>query len=159
MQKDHQNAPAGTVLIEVEKDSAMLQAESIVKSHLSTKAYVIKGDDKPFSLTSDYVGELHPNDPIVTGPFVVTNVKVVEDRLNNSNHTVAYETSGQEATMFICIDDRLSNIVKDKILEQRLHELMVFSHIWHDAPFHAKGGYRIVNTQSAINSLKELMSK
>lgn len=141
--------PAGTMVKKVEPDSAMYQARAMVGSNPTPfTRYVVVGDEEGASIYvpafEGIVGDLHPQDPKVIGPFVVKSIKVDYDRLPEGKEAQAcivhtYPT----AYVSVCIDDRLEGVVNKTLQIKIIKEVVELlssgnyinpnsKHIWED---------------------------
>lgn len=86
LQAEYAGYPAGTPVVEAEKSSAHHQASVMVDSQIPTGYYKLAGTEGPATMAiprfEGLVGDKHPTDPKVVGPFVCTGLGVIsEDKL------------------------------------------------------------------------------
>lgn len=86
LQREHEGLPAGTPLERAEMSTAHYQAKAMVGTSSPASYYKLAGTEGKATLMVPIfyrlVGDLHPNDPVRTGPYSCTGFKVVgKDRL------------------------------------------------------------------------------
>lgn len=86
LQVEYAGYPTGTPLVEAEKNSEHHQASAMVGSQIPTGYYKLAGTEGPATLAiprfEGLVGDKHPTDPTVVGPFVCTGLGLFsEDKL------------------------------------------------------------------------------
>lgn len=97
LQTEHAGYPSGTPLVEAEKSSAHHQASAMLGVQVPTGYYKLAGTEGPATLAiprfDGLVGDKHPTDPSVVGPFVcVGRVVRAVDKL--PERYIAYITVG-----------------------------------------------------------------